>query len=71
MPPHEIRTRLETMASWSFKWRRANCTRLFPNHNNKSCKITAEPLPMVVATAAPLTPSSGKGPIPKMNKDLV
>ena len=42
--------------------------RPLPEKSTYNCRKTPVPRPIVVATAAPVMPSSGKGPIPKMSK---
>ncbi len=46
--------------------RRPRWTRARPEKNIHSCITTAVPRPMFVPIAAPVTPSSGNGPMPKI-----
>src|SRR5881397_4020541 len=56
------------IAGRSAKWMRRTATRASPRVSRYSWYRTPVPRPMVVATAAPVTPSLGKGPMPKMKQ---
>ena len=47
-------------------WRAADVNAARPEKNIQSCISTAVPRPMFVPIAAPVTPSSGNGPMPKI-----
>ncbi len=50
------------------RWMRRTATRASPRVSRYSWYTTPVPRPMVVATAAPVTPSRGKGPRPKIRQ---
>ena len=62
--------RISAHMSWksATTWRRATPSRPVPLASTASWMSTPEPRATVVATAAPVTPSSGNGPQPKMRK---
>ncbi len=68
MPPHETRSRLRITAPSGRKSAARVVNRWLLRVSVQSWKRTPVPRPMLVATAAPVSPSSGNGPSPKIRQ---
>jgi hypothetical protein len=67
VPAPDIRSMASIVAGSSFRCSRRTWSRPSPRTSRYSWYTTPQLRPKVVATAAPMTPSSGKGPTPKMS----
>ncbi len=66
VPVPESRSIVRITAGLRVSWARRIATRASPRHSRYSWYSTPVPRPKVVAIAAPVTPSRGNGPTPKI-----